>query len=231
MNNFSFDNQSSSDFSLYVAEKDIWSAPAYDQQLVSVPGRNGDVIIDNGRYENIDVSYTCYCGDLQTNIKNIKLWLCRPGYFQLTDTYDPMYFRYAVFSSKLKIDEMLSNVGRSQLVFNCKPFRYSIAGQTKQTLTASGTITNPESFPSLPYIKITGSGAVTLNIGSKSYLFTSIPTYLDIDSELMSCYKGSTLYNDRIGFAEFPVLQPGNNSISWTGSVTKVEIIPNWRTL
>lgn len=60
MNNFSFDNQSSSDFSLYVAEKDIRSAPAYDQQLVSVPGRNGDVIIDNGRYENIDVSYTVH---------------------------------------------------------------------------------------------------------------------------------------------------------------------------
>ena len=116
-------------------------------------------------------------------------------------------------------------------MFNCKPFRYSVAGQTKQTLTASGTISNPESFPSLPYIRITGSGAVTLNIGAKAYSFTSIPTYLEVNSDLMSCYKGSTLNNNRIGFTEFPILQPGGNSISWTGSVTKVEIIPNWRTL
>lgn len=231
MNLFSFDNQRSSDFGLYVAEKDIWSAPAYDQQLVSVPGRNGDVIIDNGRYENIDVSYTCYCGDLQTNIKNIKLWLCRPGYFQLTDTYDPMYFRYAVFASKLKIDEMLSNVGRFQLVFNCKPFKYNVLGLVKQTFTSGGTITNPESFSSLPYIKLTGSGAVTLYINSKAYSFTSIPTYLEINTGLMSCYKGSALHNDKIGFSEFPILEPGDNNISWTGNVSKLEIIPNWRTL
>ncbi len=231
MNAFSFNNQSSASFGLIVADKDIYTAPAYDQQFVSVPGRNGDVVIDNGRYQNIDVSYTCYCKDLSANVKAIKQWLCRPGYFKLSDTYDPLYFRYAAFASKLKVDEMLKNVGKAELVFNCKPFRYSFAGQTKQTLTASGTITNPESFPSLPYIKITGSGAVTLNIGSKAYSFTSVPTYLEVDSELMSCYKGSTLYNNRIGFSEFPVLQPGSNSISWTGSVTKVEIIPNWRTL
>ena len=231
MNSFSYNNLSSASFGLIVADKDIHSAPAYDQQFVSVPGRNGDVIIDNGRYQNIDVSYTCYCKDLSANVIAIKQWLCRPGYFKLTDTYDPLYYRYAAFASKLKVDELLRNVGKAELVFNCKPFRYSTAGQTKQTLTASGTITNPESFPALPYIKITGSGAVTLNIGSNAYQFTSIPTYLEIDSEMMACYKGSTLYNDRINFTEFPVLQPGSNNISWTGSVTKIEIIPNWRTL
>ena len=231
MNYFSFNNLSAADFGLYVAEKDIYSAPAYDQQFVSVPGRNGDVVIDNGRYNNVDISYTCYCKNLSANVSNIKLWLCQPRYFKRTDSYDPLYFRYAAFASKLKVDELLRNVGKAELVFNCKPFRYSVAGQTKQTLTASGTVTNPESFPSLPYIKITGSGAVTLTIGAKAYSFASVPTYLEIDSELMSCYKGSALYNNRIGFAEFPVLQPGNNSISWTGSVTKVEIIPNWRTL
>jgi phage-related protein len=44
MNTFTFDNRSSADFGLIVAEKDIHSAPVYDQQFVSVPGRNGDVI-------------------------------------------------------------------------------------------------------------------------------------------------------------------------------------------
>ena len=231
MSYFYFNGFYSYEMGLIVEEKSIYNGPQPDFELISVPGRDGDVIIDNGRYNNVDVSYTCYCKDLSANMKSIKQWLCRPGYFKLTDSYDPLYFRYAAFASKLKVDELLRNVGKAELVFNCKPFRYSVAGQTKQTLTASGTVTNPESFPSLPYIKITGSGAVTLTIGAKAYSFTSVPTYLEIDSELMSCYKGSTLYNNRIGFTEFPVLQPGNNSVSWTGSVTKVEIIPNWRTL
>ena len=29
----------------------------------------------------------------------------------------------------------------------------------------------------------------------------------------------------------FPVLLPGRNAVSWTGSVTKIEIRPNWRYL
>ena len=30
---------------------------------------------------------------------------------------------------------------------------------------------------------------------------------------------------------EFPVLKPGANAISWTGTVTKVVVRPNWRYL
>ena len=30
---------------------------------------------------------------------------------------------------------------------------------------------------------------------------------------------------------EFPVLKPGANAISWTGTVTKVVVRPNWRFL
>ena len=197
-----------------------------------MPGRDGDVILDHNRFKNVEVSYTVSFIGTKEKAAALRQWLCaRAVYGYLFDSYQPEYFRYAAFASKLKIDEMLRNVGKAELVFNCKPFRYSLSRHTRTTLTASGTITNPESFPALPYIKITGSGAVTLTIGAKAYSFTSVPTYLKIDSELMSCYKGSTLYNNRIGFTEFPVLQPGNNSISWTGSVTKVEIIPNWRTL
>ena len=30
---------------------------------------------------------------------------------------------------------------------------------------------------------------------------------------------------------DFPLLVPGNNAISWSGDVTKIEIQPNWRYL
>ena len=46
-----------------------------------------------------------------------------------------------------------------------------------------------------------------------------------------SVYRGTTLLNSKAGFDEFPVLDPGDNSISWTGAVTKVEIVPRWRCL
>ena len=65
MNSFTFNGISSADMGLIVENKDIYSLPARDISLVSVPGRNGDVIIDNNRWQNVTISYT-------VGIKNIK---------------------------------------------------------------------------------------------------------------------------------------------------------------
>ena len=51
-----------------------------------------------------------------------------------------------------------------------------------------------------------------------------------IDSVLQKAYQGTTLMNDHMN-GEFPVLKPGANAISWTGTVTKVVVRPNWRSL
>lgn len=231
MQYFTFNGQSSSDFGLVISKKDIYSAPASDVSFVSVPGRNGDVLIDGNRFNNVTVSYDVALKDIKSRATAIKLWLCSVGYFVLTDTYQPTYFRMAAFSSNLKIDELIENVGQAQISFNCKPFKYSFAGRETVTLTDTGTVTNPEAFLSQPYIKITGTGNITLHIGSNSYSITGVSSYIELDSELMAAYKGSVLCNDKINFTEFPVLPPGTNSISWTGTVSKVEIIPRWRTL
>lgn len=228
---FYFNDHSSDEFGIYISEKDIHSAPARDQSFISVPGRSGDVVIDNGRYENVNVSYTCSCKNLTDNMVNIKSWLCRPGYCVLQDDYDPRLFRYACYSSNIKVDELINTVGKFTVNFNCKPFRYYIFGLLSQTITSAKTLNNPYEFESLPYIKVYGSGSGTLHINSRSYAFSSIPTYLEVDSELMSCYKGTTLHNDKIQFTEFPYLEPGDNDISWTGGITKVTVTPRWRTL
>ena len=72
---------------------------------------------------------------------------------------------------------------------------------------------------------------MTLHINNNSYLLSTISPNIEIDSEMMSVYRGTTLLNSKAGFDEFPVLNPGDNSISWTGAVTKVEIVPRWRCL
>ncbi len=51
-----------------------------------------------------------------------------------------------------------------------------------------------------------------------------------IDSVLQEAYQGTTLMNDHMT-GEFPLLRPGANAISWTGTVTKVVVQPNWRHL
>ena len=231
MNYFKFNGVRSSDFGLIISGKDIYSAPVPDVSFVSVPGRNGDVLIDNNRFNNVTVSYDVAFRNVKSRAAAIKLWLCRAGYFFLTDTYQPAYFRLAAFSSNLKIDELIENVGQAQISFNCKPFMYSFAGRDTITLTEPGTVTNPEAFAALPYIKITGGGDITLHIRNHSYSLTGVSSYIELDSEMMAAYKGSVLCNDKINFKEFPMLPTGKSNISWTGAVTQVEIVPRWRTV
>lgn len=231
MNYFEFNGVRSSDFGLIISGKDIYSAPAPDVSFVSVPGKNGDVLIDNNRFNNVTVSYNVAFRNVKSRAAAIKLWLCRVGYFVLTDTYQPTYFRMAAFSSNLKIDELIENVGQAQISFNCKPFMYSFAWRETITLTEPGTVTNPEAFAALPYIKIIGTGEITLFIGSRAYAVRSVDSFIELDSELMAAYKGSVLCNDKINFTEFPVLPSGESNISWTGAVTQVEITPRWRTV
>lgn len=66
-----------------------------------------------------------------------------------------------------------------------------MAGAETITLTQSGsTVTNPESFESLPILTLTGEGTVTLTIQgggqNKSWVFTGLDGSIICDSEQMN---------------------------------------------
>lgn len=240
MTYFTYNGRSSSDFGLHIEKKDVFSAPSYDAEFISIPGRSGDIINPNRRFSNIKVTYTVFLmrkntAALASVLRDIKGWLySEPDrYHELTDSYDTEYFRYGVISGNLDIEEQLNKVGSFTVTFNCKPYKYSFAGQETVSADSSElTITNPTAFESRPYIKLYGSEAVTLNISSgsstTSWTISAINEYIEIDSELMNCYKGIVLKNDTVTGDGFPMLNPGTNTISCVGAVTRIEVIPRW---
>lgn len=221
------------DMCLIITETPPFVIAERDVTYTAIPGRSGDLIEDNGRYNNITIPYTVAVltnpFDLPLLVKKIAAWLgTAGGYFILSDTYDPNYFRYARYSGNLNIADLLLKIGTAKLNFNCKPFKYSFDGQHTVTLGSSGTLYNPEDFPSVPYMKLTGSGDIMLSIGSSYFAFSNVDGYIEVDGEIMAAYKGAELQNDKISFSAFPVLEPGMNKISASGNVSKIEIIPRW---
>ena len=77
---------------------------------------------------------------------------------------------------------------------------------------------------------MTGSGDITLMVGTTIVELTDISGSIVIDSVLQEAYHGTTLMDDHMS-GDFPVLKPGANAISWTGTVTKVVVRPNWRNM
>ena len=159
----------------------------------------------------------------------MKGWLSSEvGYMELIDAYDPNYYRLAAYADAYNLEQELPCLGKSTIQFNCKPFKYLIEGRRVITLTAASSLHNPEFFSSKPYIKITGSGNITLSVNNNNFVFKNVDEYIEIDSEIMNAYKGTTSQNSKMFTPTFPEFKKGDNSISWTGSVTKVEIIPRW---
>ena len=91
-------------------------------------------------------------------------------------------------------------------------------------------IFNPGSVYSEPIITVTGSGDITLMVGTTIVELTDITSGIVLDCALQEAYLGNTLMNDHMS-GDFPVLKPGMNAISWSGTVTSVVIKPNWRYL
>ncbi len=165
-----FDNVSSRTYGVYITGEAVYNAPERDVEMITIPGRNGTFALDNGRFENIEVSYPAgiYAdteADFRQAISDFRNFLCsRKGYVRLQDEYNPDEYRMAVYKSGLDVTPAMLRAGEFNIVFDCKPQRWLTSGETKVTIANSGdTITNPTLFDASPMVETTGYGTLTVN--------------------------------------------------------------------
>lgn len=229
---------SSLDFRIQVEHPPGYDTPSRDYEIVHVPGRNGDVIIDKKSYQNITRTYPISIGDPEQNFADlantISEWLhSASGYARLEDTYEPNYYRMASYIEETNIENILFHGGRATINFTCKPQRYLKIGERPIVFQGNrGVLKNPTRFDALPIIQVTGSGAATIKIGVYEVQISNIGGSITINSEIQDAYSDAINRNSSVYLPNgFPKLNKGDNIIVATGSITKLEIIPGWWTL
>lgn len=200
LNHLTYDGVDSSSFGVFISGDGVFDAPARRGEMISIPGRNGSLFMDEGVFENITVEYPAFIGTGYEAIFRQKLGdlrsalSSRGNYKRLTDTYNPDEFRLAIYRSGLEVDpKVITRAGNFTMKFDCKPQRFLISGENPQIFTVPGTITNPTLFASSPIIKVTGNGTVAIG----DYIFTvrDNSTTIIIDTEIMDSYvPASELY-------------------------------------
>lgn len=90
---------------------------------------------------------------------------------------------------------------------------------------------NPYPFGSRPLYEITMDGTGTLVVNGKEWTITNYTGTLYCDTEAMEWYDASQLRNNIVSGDGWPVFEAGENSVSYTGDITKVMVTPRWRTL
>lgn len=229
LNSLTFNNINSLAYGVYISGTGAFNAPSRDREMIEVPGRNGDIINDRGRYRNIEVTYPAFI--IKDFADKVRTWtnkILEPiDYVRLEDTYNPDEYRLAVLSQGMEVDPVSwLAAGSFDLIFNCRPERFLKIGETVQTFTADGTITNPTDMTAKPLIRVYGSGKVEVN-GAEITIASHSLSYIDIDCDLQEAFCGSVNANQYISVDDFPRLDSGANSVDLTG-VTSVQITPRW---
>lgn len=207
-----------------------FSAPSRSVDMIEVPGRNGDLLVDNGNYNNIIGTYSvAIMGDVAKNTDRLKYLLySQKGYQRLYDSDLKGFHRVAAFNSGFDLMEI--DAGVVKLTFDCKPFKYSILGEKTIIFNDEGKLFNKYFEPAKPIITVFGSGQGNVYIGNQTITISNIDEYVTIDAEMQDAFKGLENKNATVSTADV-VLAPGNSLVSFSGGVTKVEIKPRWVTI
>ena len=91
----------------------------------------------------------------------------------------------------------------------------------------STTLVNLGNTISKPTIRLCGSGDISLSINGNEILTLNLgyEQYITIDAAAMNAYDGELLLNRSVtGDYNNVVLQPGTNTLSWSGNVLSVEV-------
>ena len=124
LRSFYIDGESSGDYGLLITGEAVWNAAAYDYEFVEIPGRSGDLILDNGRFRNITITYPCALHNLG-RMQSVRSWLSsKRGYHRITDDYNPGEYRLGVVVDGISVDPFKAQSGTFTVTFNCKPQRF-----------------------------------------------------------------------------------------------------------
>lgn len=232
---FWLDGVCCADYGLRLQGPVTFGSPEPKVTTVSVPGRNGDLSFYDGSFSNVAGEARCFAlqmHDVSRALTAIKKWcLLDTGYRRLAVSNEPDCYRLARVSTGPETEIRICRLAPFSIQFDCQPQRFLCAGELPITLSTSGSVLRNPGFPALPLITVYGNGAGMFSIGGRSVTIKQLSGSLTLDCELQDAYKGLENRNADISAPEFPVLEAGDNTIGWTGGVTRVEIIPRWWTL
>lgn len=122
---FVYGGTSSASFNFIITENDNLNSFENDFELIEIPGRSGDLVIDNKRKKNKEINIEAYAdieelGDAHTVAKNIKQWLQgEVKYKDLTFSNDLTKYE-AIVKGPIEIVEEIEGLLNISFIFSCK---------------------------------------------------------------------------------------------------------------
>ena len=213
---------------LVVGELPPITKPQIRTSVEEIDGRDGDIITKLG-YAAYDKTVRIGLMD-PDQIDDVISFFDSEGEVIFSNEPDK-YYRYQILN-QIDFNQLLT-IRTADVVFHVQPYKYdatevaieqSFGGADPKTLT----IVNDGNTVAKPTITITGSGTVNLSLNSNQIFvidMSSTPT-ITIDAEAMEATGGGVLKN-RVVTGDYSAfaLDPGSNTLTWTGSITDISLV------
>lgn len=256
MGNFKFGEHSTKDFDLVIQAPPTYNFPEKDVSVEHIPGRNGDLIIDNNCWKNTERTYSIASvfrpgTDFISNSERLIKWLTsKEGYHRLEDSYDPDVYRLGSFKNSGSLTNYYDKATAINVTFDCKPQRYLKNGEKSVEFSGSvATLENPTGYYSLPEITIKNilplenevllftiqnDNKVTSVVSFNKIRSANDPYDITLNSELQTAY--STQQGDinsyvNLNDLEFPILRKGVSILSINNYIQNKGIIEQYNNL
>lgn len=221
------------DYGILIAKRPDIPSPKRRVAYIEVPGRDSNLRYDEGTYEDITIAVECTIKgeNLMERLDNIKAWLFSVSENDLFFSFQTDKKYRAQVVNSIDIKQGYKICSKFVIIFNCRPFKYDVS-KIIFTITQNGaSIINPGTLRSEPILSFYGSGNIELKVNETTVKITGMTGKLILDSVLQDAYNdvGDNL-NTKID-GDFIFLKPGSNKFEWTGAITKIEVLPNWRWL
>lgn len=174
-----YNGKSTADLGVIVSGEASFDAAAPDYTSYQIPGKNGDLMLSNNRYLNIDVTYPAFIpADFEEKVQAIRNWMrSARSYARIEDNYDLLHFRLGMGKDVLPFEPSAENVGSNMsLVFDCKPQRFLYSGEEENQIgvwgpvqAASGDVVTFEDDENGAFKSISASIAPTQDLHGYDY--------------------------------------------------------------
>lgn len=199
----------------------VFESPTRDVNVIQVPGRDGDLIVDNGRFNTVIRSIPCRIEvpngeNVEETIHKISQWLVDDGNFHpFTWDNDPEFTYLARVSGSVVSNRLLKTLGHTTIDFQLHPVKYLKTSLNETQIIESGRIHNPYGVTAKPLIRVIGDGNITIHIGGRPLVLQGIVLgcIIDTETQTITSLSGQLTIFERMR-SPFPVLTPGENQIT-----------------
>jgi len=171
LSSVTYNGKSSEELGLFIQAPPTYEYPERDVTVTHIPGRNGDLIVDNGCYKNVTRTYMLAKNfqngyKFAVNAESVLSWLtsAKGKYVELTDDYESDVYMMATYIDRGNFTNYYNKALSIAVQFQCKPQKYLNSGkitaefsfedQEEDLYKITAKIRNSYNYEALPLVTV-----------------------------------------------------------------------------